>query len=88
LLEFQTHGEVLTPQPFSVFHMHVAAGYFAGAELAVRPQQIAHVLQLFGFVPGSEYVAAAAYAAKTGAEVRPIIELPALSAPKGVPGHC
>jgi len=40
----------------------LAAGYFSGAELAVRPQQIAQAVELFGTVPGLEYATAAAWA--------------------------
>jgi len=39
-----------------------ATGYFAGAELAVRPQQIAQASELFGILPGLEYATAAQWA--------------------------
>eukprot|EP00983_Pelagomonas_calceolata_P022737 715889-Pelagomonas_calceolata.AAC.3 len=46
------------------------AGYFAGAELAVRPQQIAQASELFGILPGLEYATAAQWALERELQVR------------------
>jgi hypothetical protein len=62
-----THAQIHI-RAYTHAHRHILtrtrthAGYFAAAELAVRPHQIGQAMQLFGFVPGLEYATAAAWA--------------------------